>query len=365
MHNGKKTGRRFYQPSILLIILHLGIVEPAIGLALPARAAAGKEKQSLRTGPTGDSRRAENQRRADKSKSSGERQKGSAQAASEKTGEARLLLDYVLANAVDIKPVEYSALVQIEGATLLWKFDKERSLGILRDAVKTLKEVFKDNKDLNKDEYFDETRGRKLRFLMVRKIAALKPELVRELFVEDEAADTRKELMSGQWTDNARAILYAAAQQIETNPALAAQIAQQAFALGMADWERFLIRLAEKDKGEADRLTTVVISRMRDGAVSPIALRNLVYFVLDKERSAGLREHYFQALVIRLQRDLPGNISVRELEDDIGVAREMIRFSANVSPVWPAEFQRLTTQFEILFNERAIESSRSAGQQND
>jgi hypothetical protein len=275
--------------------------------------------------------------------------------AQERKKRAMQLLDYILVNAVDIKPVEYSILTQVEGATLLWKFDKGRSLSILKDAVKTLREVFKGNKDINKNDYPYETKGRQLRFLIVRKIAALKPELVKELFIDNDSNDKNKESISGEWTDNARAILYVASEQIENNPALASQMAQQAFTVGMANWLTFLRKLGEKDNVEAERFAKLLIDRLRDSSNSPIDLRNLISFILDKGRSSGFREYYFQAILIRLQRDLRPDTTLQQLEDDLSVARGMFKFSGEASSQWQLEFQKLVYQFEALFKERSLD----------
>jgi hypothetical protein len=352
MQNGRNDRGRFFGSIIIIIIFLItskGIAEPVTGFARPA-IIRSEAKQSSQISQRSEKKKLENQKQGNRSQPLDDRKTES----QEKKKKAMQLLDYILANATDIKPVEYSALTQVEGAALLWRFDKERSTAILKDAVKTLQEVFKDNKDINKNDYFYETKGRKLRFLILRRIAALKPELIKELFLEDDSGDRKKEGMSEEWTDNARAVLFVASEQIENNIVLASQMAQQAFALGMANWPSFLNKLAEKDNGEAERFATLLINHMRDGFVSALAMSNLVYFALEKARSSNFREYYFQSLAIKLQRDLNLNTSIRDMEDDIRVAQEMIRHSADASSIWQAEFQKLAYQFEALFKERSI-----------
>jgi hypothetical protein len=354
MQNGKKARKRFSRLIIVFTVFLLtgrGIAEPIVGV-VRSTMACGEAKQLAQTGQHSEKKKSENQKNRSQSLSDSKNEVLLSQ--QEKKKKTIQLLDYILANATNIKPVEYSVLTQVEGATLLWQFDKERSIAILKDAVKTLQEIFKDNKDINKNDYFYETKGRKLRFLIVHKIAELKPALVRELFTDSNPGDKHKESMSGEWTDNARAILFVASEQIESNLALAAQMAQQAFSLGMANWPSFLNKLAEKDNGEAERFATLLINRMRDGSVSALAMSNLVYFALDKARSSDFREYYFQSLAIKLQRDLKFNTSVRDMEDDIRVVQQMIRHSGDASSIWQTEFQKLAYQFEALFKERSI-----------
>jgi hypothetical protein len=277
----------------------------------------------------------------------------------ERKKRAMQLLDYVLANAIDVKPAEYGVLTQVECATLLWRFDKERSISILKEAVKTLREITKDNQDINRNDYFYETKGRKLRFLIVRKIAALRPELVKELFSDRPTTEPSQKLVADQWTDDARAILYVAAEQIETNPKLAVQIAQQAFTAGLADWPSFLRKLGQQDNSEAERLAFLVVDTFRDSSLTPIVLLNLYDFMLANDRSLNLKEHFLQAVLVRLQREVSADLIPRALEDDMIVARQMARYSAKVSLHWQAEFQNLANQFEAIFQKRSQEAPGS------
>lgn len=64
--------------------------------------------------------------------------------AEEKRQRAIALIDGVLLSADKIAPVEYRILTEIEAAALIWQFDKERALPLLKDAITLLRKLLND-----------------------------------------------------------------------------------------------------------------------------------------------------------------------------------------------------------------------------
>ncbi len=271
----------------------------------------------------------------------------------EKKRRALQRLDEVLVNAVYIRPHEYSILSQVEGATLLWKFDNVRSLSILKDAVKAMKGFLQDSKNANIKDNPNEIRLRKIWLAIIRKIAAVNPDLIQKLLLEMNATESPKQVISGEWTDEARAVISIALEQIETDPALAARLAQQVIPLGYVDWTSFLERLQSRNRDEAEKLATILIGRLRDSSINALELRNLVRFILAPEQSLKLQDYFFQAVVIRLRREIRHDTTVRDLEDALSVARSM-QIYAKTFPNWQAEFVTMRNEIEELFSARSL-----------
>ena len=196
----------------------------------------------------------------------------------QKKKQAMLLLDEVLANADKINPVEYSILIRVEAANVLWQSDKEQSVSILKGAIKTLRGLLEEEKQSQTTERTRFEESNNLRFLVLRKIAAMNPTLITELAVENSSG---KEAINGEWTPEARAVISIATDQIQKAPELAAQLAEQSMSLGLVDWVGFLENLNSRDSAEAERLAIKVIDHLRDSSITPLMLSDLARFVLN------------------------------------------------------------------------------------
>ena len=268
----------------------------------------------------------------------------------QKKKQAVSLLEGVLATADKITPVEYSILTRVEAASVLWQLDKERSVAILKVVIKTLRGLVEEEKQSQPAERTRFKESNNLRFLILRKIAAMNPELITELAVGNSYD---KEAINGEWTPEARAVISVAIDHIEKNPKLAARLAEQSMPLGLVDWVGFLEYLNSRDSTEAERLAIVVIDRLRDSSITPLMLSDLARFVLNRKPPLNLREHFFQSLVTRLRQDIRSNMPATELESDLYITRNMIQAAATTSQRWQPEFESLASAFEILLKEQS------------
>jgi hypothetical protein len=267
---------------------------------------------------------------------------------------ATQIIEGVLGSVEAITPVESSVLTKVEAASVLWDIDEARSVLLLRSAFKTARELRGDKSVLRPLDQHDDSKERKLWFFVLRKIAAIKPDLVRTLLLENDAGVTPKPLISGEWTDEARAIMGLASEQIEKNPGLAARLAEQSMSWGFADWTSFLEKLAGRDEAEAERVAMTLMDRLRESSMTPIALRNLRRFVFAPGRAAVLQQHFAESVAVRLRRDLVGDIPTSDLEDDLNVSREMSRIAAASSQPWQQDFDALTESFSTLLRARSV-----------
>ena len=271
--------------------------------------------------------------------------------AAESKRKGMFLLEGVLASNDRISPIEYGILAQVEGAILLWRFDEPRAESLLANAFSTMRAALeKGPKDQGS---FGENRQRRIWSSILRKVAALNPALLQRLLLQDLPAEKAREAILPEWTDEARALMSVATQQIEKDPAAAAGLAQQSMSFGYADWENFLRTLARRDQSAAERLATLLIDRLRDSSGTPILLRNLQNYVFNSDCSTGLREHFFRATAARLKRDLRPDSSRVELEDGLGIAREMARLAGSFLPNWQVEFEVIASSFAALFEARS------------
>lgn len=280
--------------------------------------------------------------------------RGSKELAANRKEEAMMLFDNALANSHQVNPAEYSILIQVEAGTILWGFDKERSLTILKKAAKTLDEIQEEGKQSETRDPADYERRKRLRFLILRRIAALRPELIKRFLVENSSGNNSKAATEGEWTEEARAIISVASDNIEKDPKLAARLAEQSLDFGFFDWTSFLERLAQRDNGEAEQLAIVLINRLRDSYISSSALLNLKGFVFASNRSLSLQEHFLRSFLIRLRRDLRPDISVRELGSGLNNARSMSQVAAASYPQWQVEFDKLIQAFEAILRDRSL-----------
>lgn len=267
----------------------------------------------------------------------------------EKQRLAKSLLEDVLTIAGRITPTEYRILVQVEAATLLWQMDNERALSILKSASDAMRDL--KDKDTDKTSF---SKQHRLRFLAFLKIARLKPELVKDL-----ALDKSKETTTRDWTDEARAIMATANEQIATDPALAAQTAKLAFSLGQVDWAIFLRNFSAHDSRLAEQLAFNVIDWLSNSSITPIYLLNFNRFALKPDRSVELKNYYFKSLSSALRQSIRPDVStVQQLNSALETAGAALRYSREF-PQWQQEFESIIFSFRELLQARSASAAQS------
>lgn len=266
---------------------------------------------------------------------------------------ANSLIEGVLDNAKQISPVEYRVLTEVEAATLLWQLDRERSLSVLKGAVATMKKMIEDEQHSRVSNRAIDRSNLRLRFIVLRKIAALSPGLIKDLFASDN--EKAGPATNDRWTDDARAVMSIALEEIESDPKTAGRLAEQSISLGLVDWPDFLNRLGERDAGEAERLAKLAIDQLKESPTPPAALEDLKRFIFEPGRSSPIQEYFFQSLAIRLGRDLRPDASVQDLQDDLNVARDMNLLAGARSERWQSYYESLTAEFEAQFKARSLD----------
>ena len=187
---------------------------------------------------------------------------------------------------------------------------------------------------------------------MIRKVSALNADLVAQMLLGSEPAGKRA--VAPEWSEEARAVMSVAYDQIESHPAAAAKLADQSLSLGLAEWTTFLERLDRRDSTEAEKTALNLLDRLADSPINVIVIRNLSRYCLAPTRSSMLREAFFQTLETRLRRDIRPDATVRDLEGDLRIAREMAGPPTIRSPRWQHEFAGIATSFESILNERSL-----------
>lgn len=260
---------------------------------------------------------------------------------------AMSLLEGVLLGTDRITPVEYNVLTQVEAATLLWQIDQDRALAMLKSACEMMRELREKDTDKSIN-----SKQRRLRFLAYLKIARLKPELVKDLALNKSNDDKSPQSMSGDWSEEARAVMTIADEQIEKNPTLAAQLAQQTFTLGQIDWAGFLRKLSARDSRLSEEVAMSVIDGLSSSSITPIYLLNLRRFVLTPERSAQLRQHFFESLASRLRRNISPAVPSDEVNIGLVTAQDALGLTADY-PRWQAEFEGIISGSQELLKARS------------
>lgn len=266
---------------------------------------------------------------------------------------AMSLLEGVLESAHRITPVEYGLLTQVEAATLLWESDRDRSLLVLKKAWDRLNELFEEQKKANDDR--PSRKQQRLRFAVLRRIARLSPDLLKQLGSSNSNGDGEPVTVLGKWTDEARAMMSVAEEQVDANPALAIQLAQGSLPFGLVDWVPFLIKLSAQDSAQAEQVAAVLMNRFSSISVSPVELLHLDRFALDSGRSPQLREQFFRALAIRFTQDLRPDIPTAALR--LGMQTAQGALSMATGPVWPSKFQEIVSQYESMLISRSAAPS--------
>lgn len=252
------------------------------------------------------------------------------------------LLENVLAGINRVTPIEYKILAQVEAATLLWQIDKERALTTLRTAAEDLRELC--GKDV--DESLN-SKQRRLRFLAFRRIARLSPDLLKDFALNERVGGESGKTMPAEWTDEARAVLSIAYEQVDKDPALAARIAELGFSLGQVDWAIFLRKLSSRDAQLAEQVARAVIDRLRDSPITPIYLMNFYRFAMGQDRSPELKEYFLRSLTVRLKQAIRPGTPTSELSDHLVTAQFALRLAGGYER-WEEELQTIVLTIEEI-----------------
>lgn len=264
---------------------------------------------------------------------------------------AMSLLEGVLLGTDRITPVEYNVLTLVEAATLLWQIDQDRALAMLKNACETMRDLREKDPDKGIN-----SKQRRLRFLAFLKIARLKPELVKDLALNKSNDAKSPQAMSGDWSEEARAVMTIADEQIEKNPTLAAQLVQQTFSLGQVDWALFLRKLSARDSALSEQVAMTVIDRLSSSSITPIYLLNLRRFVLTPERSTQLKQRFFESLASRLRRNISPAVPSDEVNIGLVTAQDALGLTADY-PRWQAEFEGIISGSQELLKARSASAA--------
>ncbi|MFY9553792.1 MAG: hypothetical protein WAV20_24595 [Blastocatellia bacterium] len=264
----------------------------------------------------------------------------------------RSTVEDVLIGAYRVNSVEHSILVQVEAATLLWDIDRDRANSVLRGVLEKFRGLLHKKEDPRVLSASAAERER-LRASILRKIARLNPSLIGELIVEKTDGDKSPAVVT-DWTEEARAILAFAYEEINRNPALAAKLAEKSLSFGTVGLPNFLIALARRDRQLAEQEGMILLSRLGDSSVQPLFLLGFSRFVFfDDKVSAQLRNHFFQSLLIRIRRDVRPDLDSGYAEDLLNALRGAAQ-TAKASPRWQAEFAQTISDIEALLAARSL-----------
>jgi len=254
----------------------------------------------------------------------------------------------ILAAVSNVNPVEYNILAQVEVATLLWDSDRERASSALKIACARLRELMVEGENQH------DTKGlrpekRKFRMAIMRRIARLNPELIRDLLVTKSDDDKPRLAIVPDWTDEAQAIMVTATEEIEHDPAAAARLAQESLSYGITALVDFLINLRQRDKQLAEQEAFIYLNKLRESPAPPMFLLNFRRFIFQskEETPLELQEHFFESLAIRLRRDLKPNLGQKEYADLVTTAKAIMQTASNY-PQWQNEFVQLANEYETL-----------------
>ncbi|MCI0391214.1 MAG: hypothetical protein MOB07_20940 [Acidobacteria bacterium] len=273
------------------------------------------------------------------------------------TQEKEQIFQSIVANvsesAFQIEPVEYGILAQVEVAALLWERERERASGELSRACVRLRELFAERKGpgaAQMNAKTSEAEKRRFRMTILRKIARLNPDLVRDLMV-DAAADANKvrPAVVSEATDEGTAIMAVAMEEMQRDPKFAAQLAQQSLSYGVTGAiSTYLFFLSRQDKQQAEQEAVIFLTRLRDSSISPIFMRSLRVFV-----AQPMIDYYLESLAIRIRRGLRPDLNPMEYRELITAAKGGLQDAAS-NPRWRDEFARLAGEFEALMKSRSL-----------
>ena len=265
----------------------------------------------------------------------------------------RSILTDVTASAFQIEPVEYGILAQVEAATLLWEKDRGRATDELSKATARLRELMLNKSESRSIELFNKLSAvekKRFRLAIMRKIARLDPELIRDLMAEKINEDNSKAKPSviAEATDEGSAVMSVALGEMKRDPKYAAQLAQQSLSFGVTGAINiFLTMLAREDKQLAEEQTVLFLSKIRESSVTPIMILNLRHLLPPQ-----MTEYYLESLAIRLRRNVSPNLTQNAYNESLIAAKAGIRDAA-AYPGWRDEFVRLASEFEALMANRS------------
>jgi len=142
-----------------------------------------------------------------------------------------------------------------------------------------------------------------------------------------------------------------AQEQVDSNPTLAAQLAQRSLPFGLVDWVPFLDKLSQRDSVLAEQVASTLMTQFGRGPVSPVELLRLDRFVLAANRSPQLREQFFRVLEARCIQGIRSDASTEALRTGSRTAQRALALSTG--RVWPARFQEIISQYESLLISRS------------
>jgi len=263
------------------------------------------------------------------------------------------LLEETLAGAKLVEPIECSLLTQVEAATLLWQFDRQRAWDILKDSVETLSNLIEAEKGEKKTQKSLDKKQQRLRFKIFLRIAKLDPGLINQLASKDQNDGKMQKSISGEWTEEARAVMLVATEQVNKDPELAVRTAEQSLSLGFVAWESFLHHLVIVDRSRSVQLASRLLRQLRDSSIPAVRLLNLNSFVFGGGRSQELTDEFFLSLATRLQRDLRPDIAADDLVKSFQTAYSAQRL-ASYFPQWQTEFDNIVSAYQTLFKDRSM-----------
>ena len=256
----------------------------------------------------------------------------------------------VAGTAFQVEPVEYSILVQVEVAALLWDKEREAASVELTNACSRLREIMVERKDAAPLTKMSSSEKRRLRMSILRKIAKLNPDLIRDLMVDPatEKDKSRPEIVP-EATEEGAAIMAIAVEEIERDPQLAIQLAEQSLSHGVTGAIHiFLTHLSMRDRQLAETQAEVFLTKLRQSSLSPIVMVNIRNFL-----SPARMEYYLESLAIRLRRDLRPGLSRKEYSELVTASKIGVQHSATYQ-AWAGEFVRLVAEFEALMAAQSI-----------
>jgi hypothetical protein len=264
------------------------------------------------------------------------------------------ILAGVLSSAFLIEPVEYSIIAQVEGASLLWEKDRERANEELIRAWTRLRELLVEKKGSSSTESAvrkSEIERSRLRQAILRRIAKLSPDLIRDLTEAGASNDKTKSAIASE-ADVGTAIVAIAVEEIKNDPKLAMRLAEQGLSYGAVyPASTFLTHLWFQDKQLAEKQALVYLNTLPLESVSNLWLVTKIYSFL----APPMRERYFESLAVRLRLGLRPDLNVGEYRDLLSAARKGAMQAASY-PAWNEEFARLVNEVEALMASRSISS---------
>lgn len=257
----------------------------------------------------------------------------------------------VLASAFRIEPVEYSIWVQVEAASLLWETDRERAHEELKSAWARLRELMGEKNSSSRPAFgnkMSEAERARLKQAILRKIAKLNPELVKEWTGDAATGEGKTKPAAISDVEGGTAIIAIAVEQIQREPEKAMTLAEMGLSSGAVyAAATFLTQLWYRDKQLAEQLALVYLDKLPVGPTSNLFLVTRLYSFLSPQMS----ERYFQALATRLRLAMRPDLSLGDCRDLLTAANKGVTQSLSY-PAWQEEFVRLASEAEKLLASR-------------